>query len=90
MFIRVRQAVRHLEEFSCSLADYFEDETEERGFSWNSSHAVWPGVADVEVSQQRDKRCSAFTLECFVVSISWFNARYGVNGNSFLFRAKLF
>ena len=54
------------------------------------SCCVAPGVADVEVSQQIDKRCSAFTLECFVVSISWFNALYGVSDNSFLFRAKLF
>ena len=38
---RVRQAVCHVEEFSCSLMDYFE-RTKGQMFSWN---IVWLGVA---------------------------------------------
>ena len=35
VLIRVRQAVRHVEEFSCSLADYLE-RRKDWGFSWNN------------------------------------------------------
>ena len=44
---------------------------EERVFNWNntSCHIVWPGDAVAEVVQQRDRRESSFTAECFVVII---------------------
>ena len=76
-----RPAVPHVEEFSCSLADYFE-RRKERVFMEEHCYVVWPGAAVAEAAEQRDKKDS--------LSTGWgsggggggwllFNARYDAN-----------
>ena len=70
MLIRVRQAVLHLEEFSCSLADYLE-RRKERVFSWNNTVMLCGlGLQSLRLLSREEKVInSPFTEECSVVII---------------------